>query len=176
MLLGLTFYASAQQVPGRQLRWADYKGTPDAALPFKSYTMCNVTYKVSHPTRCDEEGHVRFTGVSTSANFNPQSWIRDKDSMVPSHRTLLLSHEQGHYDLFKVYSLELKQLILTTCFDSDDYEEQLEDLNHEVFLKYDQLQRAYDEQTVHGTDLQQQAVWKQRIYNLYQAAVNRSTT
>lgn len=166
--------AQAQQVPGKQLRFSDYRGIPDTTQPFKAFTICKVDYSVDRPARCADGRSIRFLKVTAVASFNPDSWIKDKRNIVPEHRRLLLYHEQGHLDVFKICAMELKRSIEQTCFSPDDYQAQLDSLYQRLSAKYDLLQRAYDEQTGHGTLLPQQAVWKQQIWELYQTVLNKN--
>lgn len=133
------------------LTWDDFQGPPDGA----SRAAARTAYEIRTRVRCASELPSHDVEVLF---LRDQSWIK------PAQRAArTLSHEQGHFDLGEVTARRLRaalrELGVTCGAPSPEFTRLLAD--HE--RRDADLQRSYDRQTVHGTDIAAQRRWETQI-------------
>lgn len=171
----------------RKLTRSDFQGPVPATAPAERHAESHVgvhsTWKIS--TKCEpvgKSGKVKCTAtineVNAQAEFDPnQSWVK------PDKQTDdLLKHEQGHFDIAEHFARKKREQMNNFVGQSEsavaDTEQEAEDQATEKLEKKlmevcdaidkqeDALQDAYDTQTKHGTDADQQKKWDEKIIKL----------
>jgi hypothetical protein len=139
----------------RPLTWSDFDGPPDVASPAVALSVYVLTYDVG----CD--GGVFKARVVSS--FLPRvSWVRTAH-LLDASADRTLHHEQRHFDLSEVQARRARLALRTLsepCTRSDD---ELDALLADFGRRDAEIQRRYDRETAHGTDLGGQARWDRQI-------------
>lgn len=171
----------------RKLTWADFAGPVPATAPAERHAESHVgvhsTWKIS--TKCEDVGKsgkkkctATINEVNAQAEFDPnQSWVKEG-----KQTDSLLKHEQGHFDIAEHFARKKKKQMENFLGQSEsavaDDEQTAEDQATEKLEKKlmevcdaidkqeDALQDAYDTQTKHGTDADQQKKWDEKIIKL----------
>ncbi len=146
----------------KKLTIADFKGPPDESVDYLAQTTPSISLRYSSPINCPEAGKVKVR-VQTGISISEKSWIKSSKIKTPELLNALLSHEQGHYDMGAIFSLELKKTLSGLCFDKTGYRQQVDSVFKAMYARYDLLQRAYDSDTDHMRNKAMQFKWKQRI-------------
>jgi hypothetical protein len=159
LLAGLMFLQPAFSQPAGQttllwkedrlLRWEDYRAQPDPANPAAAVTA---TYlQVSFDYRA---GVVHYT---IHSGFVPErSWGRHKDDWI-------LAHEQGHFDLAEIYARRLYRAFQQYRFNAKTFRQDLNRLYEHIMKEKDDAQRAYDRETDHSRNREEQEAWLKKI-------------
>lgn len=139
----------------RRLTWGDFAGAPDV----RSKAAAMTAYAISLNTAC-ADGVLASKVTST---FLPNaSWVKPGYSKDRRAETTL-RHEQAHFDLSEVVARRLRddlRELRSPCDVKDDARAAL----YARYQKEDAtMQRRYDRETNHGTDLNQQRLWESRI-------------
>lgn len=92
-----------------------------------------------------------------------KSWM--KFDKIKSRQLLqeLLDHEQGHYDIAEVFSLQLEKSLNNSCFDRNRYKFQIDSMYQSISKYYNTLQYQYDAETNYGQNRDVQSTWKSKI-------------
>ena len=146
----------------KKLTIADFKGSPDESVDYLAQTTPSISLRYSSPINCSEAGKVKLR-VETGVAISEKSWIKLSKIKNADLLNALLSHEQGHYDMGAIFSLELKKTLSAICFSKAIYKQQVDSVFKSMYARYDLLQRAYDSDTDHMRNKAMQIKWKQRI-------------
>lgn len=132
LLLILFIPFSNAHISYKQLSWEDFKGRPSG--PHAAMTHCGICV---HTTEVNDVVVKQWA----EAYFDTQkSWTRTKSKEA-------LLHEQGHFDLAKVYAAKI-----ITGLNSDS-----------LLAVYQNIQVQYDNETGHGINTEVQNKWMQLI-------------
>jgi predicted secreted Zn-dependent protease len=139
----------------RRLTWSDFVGRPDVTSPAVALTV----YHVSIDTPC-HAGELRPDVVT---RFLPRaSWV-NLPRLTPATSSLVLQHEQSHFDLSEVLVRqsirELRALARPCDLTNADVRPVLDAFGS----RSNQMQQQYDRETGHGTDVRRQREWTARI-------------
>jgi hypothetical protein len=139
----------------RPLTWADFKSTYKPRGNYAAEVMPSIGY--------DEHSKVESGTVYVSLSmktFLPKStcWVNSfsKDDYT-------LNHEQRHFDIVKIIAEQYKRKILAEHLTPDTYEAFISMEYLEAYRNMNKMQKAYDEETRHGRDLDAQYKWNDRI-------------
>ena len=146
----------------KKLTTADFKGVPNETVDFLAQTNPVISLTYSKPIGCKENGKVKLK-VETGVSVSERSWIKLSKIKTPELLNALLSHEQGHYDMGTIFSIELKKILSDICFDKDDYKQQVDSVFKSMYARYDALQKEYDSDTDHMANKIRQIKWKEKI-------------
>lgn len=139
----------------RPLTWADFDGPPDVGSPAVALSV----YVLSYDVGC--EGQVFRARVEST--FLPKvSWVRTAH-LLDARADRTLHHEQRHFDLSEVQARRARmafRALPQPCTVSDD---RLDAMFEEFGRRDAEIQRRYDRETAHGTDLGGQARWDRQI-------------
>jgi len=95
--------------------------------------------------------------ISVKAIFLPnKSWVVQKDRVV-------LSHENGHFDISELYARKLRKKISDTHFHADEFRKELYAIYYELDESMDNYHDRYDLETEESTDLEMQVYWEKKI-------------
>ena len=166
LLLSFSPHTNAQSGHGtaqrKRLTANDFTGMPDPKSDHLATTFTLLSYQYYNPHSCMEKGRQKFT-FQTSMRMGEKSWIRfDK---IRSRQLLqeLLDHEQGHYDIAEVFSVQLQKNLSGSCFDHENYKTEIDSVYQSTNKYYSTLQYRYDLETNYGQNKDMQIKWKSRI-------------
>jgi len=134
----------------RPLVWSDFKGIPD------SLVLINGRLPSAVSTTYIE------VQLDSSGNYYVNTIFEQSESWVTNKSEMLLSHEQGHFDLTEIYSRKLRKLILDSL-NSPSF-----DINRayiESIDSMDYVHNLYDKQTAYGSIDVMNKNWQSVIYN-----------
>ncbi len=97
--------------------------------------------------------------IKLSAAMNPQrSWMK------PEGRTpAILRHEQMHFHITGLAVCSLKKALEDAPLDKASFKQQIAEIDKAHYDALRAEQDRYDSETVHGTNLEQQARWEREI-------------
>ena len=137
-----------------KLSWDDFKGPVNAETEKSAAaTHCGIGFKTITDAPTGKPVIVVYNTFYTS-----KSWVR-ADAKVPS----ILDHEQGHFDLCEIYTRKLRARMNVFDFSVADTRQALMSIYNEVSNEYESQQRAYEQETVHGTNTAAQKRWRQMM-------------
>jgi len=144
--------------PDIKLHWVDFRGKPDKSSPFLAYTSTIISLKYSVSIK----GEKVFPVFKISCIFNcNKSWARkDKPDLLTA---ALLDHEQIHFDIAELTARKLRKTLQNQKYTADNYEYKIEAIRNKVLKEGELMQELYDKETGHGTQVKEQALWKNRI-------------
>lgn len=141
--------------PTRKLRWADFKATPPLRGPSAAVCYTSFAYEGSSLRK-----HDTLTLNLTLQVFfvKSASWAKEyiKDASA-------LSHEQLHFDITWLVALRFQQRIKMMPLNIEDYDSVIQYEYLESFREMNRLQKAYDDETSHGTSPSAQLRWQRTI-------------
>ena len=177
LLSGISLPASAQQrmtfrvrvniVPTREPGEINY--APNVLLRFEDFksnrysgayqNVAEVFSGLTLSYRAGGYGGVFEIDIKLTATMNPQrSWMKP-EGRTPS----VLRHEQMHFHLTGLALCNLKKLLEEAPLDKASFRQQIEAIDRAQYEALSAEQDRYDLETVHGTNLKEQARWEQEI-------------
>ncbi|MBC3542358.1 DUF922 domain-containing protein [Rufibacter sediminis] len=130
----------------KRLTWDDFAGDPSPTNQHHALTSTNMEMKV----KC-ENNKLKF---KVDAVFKPkESWTRNRTS------TLLLAHEQLHFDLTELHARILRKRLAELPNACNNGAADLNRYASEAFNNWHKEQDLYDAQSRHGLDKEQQLEW-----------------
>ena len=137
-----------------QLSWDDFKGEVNTTHDESAAaTCCSIGFK----TNTAAQGGKPVIEVYNTF-YTTRSWVRP-DARIQS----ILDHEQGHFDLCEVYTRKLKNRMSNFDLNMAGVKQQLMNIYTEVSKEYEARQQCYEQETVHGTNLEAQKRWQDMI-------------
>jgi len=142
--------------PARPLQYSDFKADPKtgryAAMVFTS---------ISYEGNSRVESNLLEVVVKLKVYVvKSMSWMRPE-----SKNPQVLKHEQTHFDIAKIsaerFKNKLKKLELTV----EDHDSQIQYQFLESYREMNHLQKAYDRETRHGLNPQEQHKWEEMVKN-----------
>lgn len=139
--------ADLEFISYKKLTWNDFKGEPEMDSKFDAAISSEIRYKVNSLSE-----YAIILQMSKK-----ESWKKDK---VTDANTNLLGHEQGHFDLKKIFYNRIK--------DSIQSREQLTEREFKSIMDfwYQELEKTdslYDLETGHNLNQKQQFLWNDFI-------------
>jgi len=103
--------------------------------------------------------------VSVFCNFNKNaSWVKDE-----GRNDYILHHEQHHFDISYICTMEFIKKLKNAHFTSSNYQEILKNLYIETAKEMAAMQDLYDTETQHGIIKNKQQEWSDKIDKQLQA-------
>lgn len=163
LIMSSVFAQSNAELPVvKKLTTSDFKGQPDELVDYLAQTTPVISLRYSGSTNCAENGKIKLK-VETGVSVSERSWLKLSKIKTPELLNELLSHEQGHYDMGAIFSIELKKTLLGICFNKASYKQQADSVFKSMYARYDTLQKEYDTDTGHMRNKSMQLKWKQKI-------------
>ena len=135
------------------LTWDDFLGKPDKTSTHDAFTNWNVSYSFGGTKLKGDT--IFFTLLKVKLEFNgKESWIKREKSTNE-----LLMHEQGHFDIGRLCSLELQKTFNTTIFLKSNFQTKPQLLFDSILKKYNQMGLDYDKETDHSKNKAEQLRW-----------------
>jgi len=136
-----------------KLSWDDFRGTVNAVSEESAAaTHCGIGFK-TNATGGNKPGILVYNTFYVN-----KSWVRP-DAKIPG----ILDHEQGHFDLCEIYTRKLRDRMNQFDFSAPDIKHALLSIYSDVNNEYERRQQAYEQETIHGTNIPQQKKWQEAI-------------
>jgi len=143
--------------PDRRLTWEDFKGKPNPKSEFKAETNWRLAYTYRLKTR---NGELFPTYYVDTYFVHNDSWLKEG-----KETPLLLRHEQGHFDIAEVCARDLRMRFEKHELTSDDHQQEIQAIFQTLLDDCYEMQQAYDRDTDHGLNKEQQKAWDKKIGN-----------
>lgn len=156
-LFSTDFYAqnNTKNTWEENLKWSDFKGTPDHSLPY--YATTNSGISSSFDFKVKNGKQELFYWIT--ATFNPQtSWVKPG-----KENESLLKHEQLHFDITELHARKLRKYISKNDFNPDKLQKQIDRKAKKIKKRTKRMQDRYDRNTQHGTKVKPQEKWEKKI-------------
>ena len=143
----------------RPVQFADFKGVVPANTAVSALTYCSIGISM----RIHTANGKKTAQITLDVYFDPlQSW------MLPAQQTntVLLAHEQLHFDIAAYFACSLKAKLATATFSNEHIQQEIEALYHQAIADLKAEQEKYDAETVHGTVNEAQAKWESNVAGL----------
>jgi hypothetical protein len=157
----------------RPLRWSDFCATPPAGIEQSNWIASpKLVISWSATFTATRKG---TTWTSTVTSLTVMNYVDPASSWAVSSRTsaAALYHEQLHFNLHEVYRRLLESALRPMSCQASTDSASLQTLNGllnstsaAILERAESAQLAFDSETVHGRNLQAQAVWETRIADL----------
>ena len=150
----------------KKLTWTDFKGKAERNTPHDALSHCGLSMDMGM-----KGGEMTFT---VKAVFDrKQSWVKGNEPT-----SLLLAHEQLHFDIYERYARELRKELTEASFngDPDDVTQKTSKIYKEVNEELLLAQKQYDKETDHSLVKEKQLEWEERIKDELIALDSYSTT
>jgi hypothetical protein len=139
----------------RPLQWSDFTGhvrkqSNSAALSFSGFSYdANVSEKPDT---------IRVRLYLQTYFVRSGSWVRPGEATPYA-----LSHEQIHFNIARLAAVAFRNAVLTDTLTPGYYPVEIKMLFLDYWRKMGEMQKAFDDETGHGTDRQAEALWQQKI-------------
>lgn len=144
---------------GKNLSWSDFKGKPNPESNGVASTYSYIDMHIKSIT--SDSAIVKIKGVFSTS----KSWVRYGDKVI-------LSHENGHFNISELYSRLLKKKIAETNFTQTECRNKL----NRLFVQYDEemdnYHNTYDDETESSMNNEQQKKWEKKIEKQLQELEN----
>lgn len=139
------------------ISWGDFKGKPmDARTNFAAAIFPNIAFDLE----------MELKNQTLTAYFTPKvymvqgmSWVKDN-----SINDYALAHEQLHFDIAKIaMNRMIKRVKMIEATTPEDLQSRIQFEYLEAYREMNRLQKAYDDETMHGVNRMIQNFWKSRI-------------
>jgi len=145
----------AKAQPYRYLTVDDFKGAPRTKTTTVAETNCYIDLHYSVSNKSGK--YILKFNVGLIMNRD-LSWINFASMESSGMLSYILKHEQGHYDICYFEQQELIREFSRRSY-GENYQQQVTEIFDRIHAKYDQLERDYDEDTVHSINGTQQSSW-----------------
>lgn len=140
--------------PGKKLTWADFKGKPSNISKAAAITASGITYSFSAQGTADK----MKLDFKVSCHFYPyKSWYKHKLA-----NSIVLGHEQLHFDITEVYARKMRQQLAKTKF-TKNAKAEVKEIYRNILRELNDFQNKYDSETNFSRDTVQQLIWNKKI-------------
>ena len=136
-----------------KLKWSDFKGKiPDNED--SSYLSAGTGYRlIAVPFKKND-----------LLSYNIKLVFRKYESWTTDTAKYLLAHEQLHFNIAELYARKLRKAIQDVSkINRNPTEEVFKTVIQKLYLKNSDMQRKYDEETIHGIITESQIEWEKKI-------------
>lgn len=138
-------------VSGTILGQDDFRGRPTAESTFGAGVQTSFYYSVTFYNG-------RIVLKTQTCLYKRASWLLMRP---PSNR--LLQHEQLHFDIAELHRRLFVHAILSTTMTRFNYQRKIRRTYRRYQNALTAFQRAYDDQTEHGADIERQLQWQEDV-------------
>lgn len=124
----------------------------------------NTAYQWESATK-NKLAYINFKSTvetSRDKNFVQEKFLRTAPA---TEKAQLLRHEQGHYIIALIKNLWLKETLNSYTF-TRNFKSELREVYKQVEARADKLNAAYDSETNHSLNREQQEVWEQKLLDM----------
>ena len=138
-----------------RLSWEDFQGpvTSGTEEVAAAATHCGIGIKTNNIVPGN-----KLELVVYNTFYTRKSWVRN-DAKIQS----ILEHEQGHFDMCELYTRKLRERLSKYDFTTADLNKAVMAIYTEINSEYESRQQAYEQETIHGTDIEKQKYWQMMI-------------
>lgn len=147
---GDTIYYS----PNRPLKWDDFQSRIRPSGPFNAMVMPNFGYNLSQEVK---NGIINVCIEMKTFTAKSDCWVGG------TRNAYALNHEQRHFDIARIITRQYQQKIRTAGLTPDTYEAFINMQYLDSYRDMNALQKAYDKDTRHGLNEQEQLEWNKKI-------------
>lgn len=142
----------------QKLSWTDFKGTPENSKA-AAVTASGLTYSFST---------IKKNNVIVDINFEVSSFFYTHKSWYQPALcdSLILSHEQLHFDITEVYAEKFRVRLAAATFNNNAKAE-VKAIYDQVTRELNKYQNLYDAETNFSRDLEQQLLWNKKIAAIF---------
>ncbi|MBS1529614.1 MAG: DUF922 domain-containing protein [Bacteroidetes bacterium] len=151
----IVFSGLAKAQPYRQLSAGDFAGEPQRGGLTVASTACFIDLKYDVHAR---NGHYQLNFYVNLLVDRERSWIDRERVNTSDMLAEILKHEQGHYNINYLEQQELLHVLEGGQY-TDNYKEEVSAIFDRIHIKYDQLNKDYDDDTENSRNRKQQASW-----------------
>lgn len=140
----------------RKIRWDDFLGKPTPSSSYAASIFTNFGYD-SH---FDVKDSYLIAAIQTKTYMlQGMSWVRPN-----VQDTYALAHEQLHFDItYLVVQRFKKKIAQMVANNIDDLNSMMQLTYLESYREMNQLQKQYDQETLHSLNKLMQAAWEQKV-------------
>jgi len=137
----------------KKLTWDDFRGAVprNAEEQTAAATFCGIGFETNTITNNNSNLKIRVYNTFYLNN----SWARPEEMNDD-----VLAHEQGHFDLCELYTRKLRERMSEVKVDVNTLKPMLRKIYEQLQEEYKNRQEAYEEETAHGINLNEQQRWK----------------
>lgn len=148
-LTGIEQASLIEWTASRKLSWEDFKAPPDPASSNAALTSSSINVEFGYD---DEE--LQF---SIKCRFDKnKSWVRIRNSVI-------LQHEQGHFDIAELHARKLNQALKAYRFNARTVSDDVNRIYDSVMVLHHTAQNEYDKETDFSRNKDKQAIWLKKI-------------
>lgn len=137
------------------LTWADFRGVVPPNMPMKAMTSSGPQLQSGYK----KQGQTITLQFEVTTTFSPnESWVVD-DARV---RSILLPHEQLHFDVEELFSRKLRKALQEYQYTANFLNEYT-NVYYQLTAERDAYQAQYDLETNHSKIEEKQIEWNQKI-------------
>ena len=147
-------YETIDWSPENKLSWEDFKGKAPDSDRAAATTASGISYQFSTRASSDE---IELDYLVSTFFYPNKSWYQP--SLCDS---LILSHEQLHFDISELYALKMRNRLASSSF-TQNVKAEVKQIYKEVLHELEEFQNLYDDQTNFSRDVEQQLIWNYKI-------------
>lgn len=132
-----------------KLKWTDFDMVPER---FSEYAAFSVT---------GYNGEYEFTQEQYKVNI--RTFFDKSKSWSKSWTSILLLHEQGHFDLAEIHGRKFRERIKAEMDAGTITPERFQEINDETIARLEEAQKEYDQATNLSMNYRAQLEWTNRI-------------
>lgn len=150
---------------GRKLSWSDFRARPEGKQWAAATTASGISYEYS----AKETGEGYELDFSVGAFFYPdKSWYQPELC-----DTLVLSHEQLHFDISELYARKMAGIMAATRFTGNARAE-VKAIYQQILKELGEFQSRYDRETNFSRDKEKQLLWNRKVDMALKGEINFS--
>ena len=147
-------YETIEWSAERKLTWNDFKGRIPNSDRAAAVTASGISYQFS-TTGTNDKMELDY---KVNTFFYPnKSWYQP--SLCD---TLILSHEQLHFDISELYARKMRVRLATETF-SQNVKAEVKKIYREVLRELESFQNQYDTETDFSRNIEQQLTWNKKL-------------
>lgn len=141
--------------PSQKLSIEDFQGAPEENSGAVAITSSGFMFKAGYRNK---NGNAVLS-IAVYCSFNKEeSWMKERGK-----NAYILAHEQHHFDISYLSTLQFIKKVKQAKFDNDNYMQQLKDIYNETVQSMEAMQHQYDEETNNGINKGKQEEWNKKI-------------
>ncbi|NND78670.1 MAG: DUF922 domain-containing protein [Maribacter sp.] len=147
-------YETIEWSPDYKLTWEDFKGKSPNNDRAAATTASGISYQFSTSAL---NGEIELDYEVNTFFYPQKSWYQP--SLCDS---LILSHEQLHFDISELYARKMRSRLASTSF-TQNVKAEVKEIYKEVLQELQEFQNLYDDQTNFSRDVDQQLMWNKKV-------------
>ena len=134
---------------GYKLKWQDFRGVPDRGSDRVAITVSNIGYSLTYNS-------TSFTVRVKCVFEKRKSWTTTLDSLI-------LIHEQGHFDISEIFARKLRKAFKEYKFNATTVQADLREIFTRINSERRLYNQLYDVETSSSQNQTMQQQWNKKI-------------